>query len=974
MIKKLLVILTAVLSLCAGSPDYVQVMDRSNLNIATPSLKNRKIEKIRLVNGLSVYLVSDPDTDQSAAALAVNAGSWNDPKNFPGMAHFLEHMLFMGNKAYPDENEFFNFVSDHAGSVNAYTSSDRTVYMFSINNDALTGALDRFSHFFIDPLFSQKAVNKELFVVDQEHEKNIENDHWRLYMISKEIGNQNHPNAKFSTGNSKTLSKIPEKTMRNWFENNYSANLMHLVVYSSKPMDELKTLVAEKFSPIPNRALDRLYIDQPLTSAETKKTITYVKPIKKINQVLIEFELPKEFASDDSKSAKLIAYALRRGQKNSLEQVLVKKGLIEKLDVFAEKVGTHHLLFQIEIDLTEKGLSEVESVLQLSFESIEQLKKGGIPSYLFDEMQKMASLEYMYQQREDAFSFVRSYAHHMIDEPLSTFPQNTILASQNSPEKVQKILQFLSLNNAQIYILSDPKNYSVLLDKKEKWMQANYTTKELSSKQLTKIRPKKVSNELRIAPPNPFMPTNLQLITLEKTGPFILVDDQMGRIYLMQDDKFLTPEVSIHLHILSPYLKEDTKSLTLADIFLEHINQILDPILTSAQSANLSANFSVDRNRFNINIEGFSEKAPLLIEEILKEITHTYPSKETFLQFKDLLEKKYANADKELPIKQAMGILSSILLSDQKTPQEHLKALSQITYDDYLEFQNRIFRKTFIEGFLAGNLTIKEAEDIWTDVRHLIGYQSYNKNSQQERKIYTLNSDSGPYKMQYSTESSGTGVILAIDLGSFSFKNRASQEILSSVIQDSFFNELRTKQKTGYIVSAFPLEKDKRLFLNFAVQSSTHEPQDLLYRYELFLETFIHQLPEEVSPERFENIRQNKIIKLQNSMKNLSIKASTLDKLAFEYQDLQWIEKRIHGLQELTYKEFQAFATKVLSKNNRKRLGVLMKGKQPDDAFIYEDVNANKLVDIGEYTSAEENDELVLDSDANSYGADNCFQ
>ena len=134
------------------SAQYVEIEDQSELTVLTPSLKNRKTAKIRLANGMNIYLISDPQTDQSAAALAVQAGSWQDPSEYPGMAHFLEHMLFMGTKPYPSENDFSKYISNHAGKQNAYTMPDRTVYMFSVSHNGFEGALDRFSHFFIDPL------------------------------------------------------------------------------------------------------------------------------------------------------------------------------------------------------------------------------------------------------------------------------------------------------------------------------------------------------------------------------------------------------------------------------------------------------------------------------------------------------------------------------------------------------------------------------------------------------------------------------------------------------------------------------------------------------------------------------------------------------------------------------------------------------------------------------------------------------
>src|SRR3569832_299696 len=130
-------------------------------------------------------LGADAGVHQSCAALAVVAGAWQDPKEYPGMAHFLEHMLFMGTKPYPKEAEYASFISDHGGARNAYTASDRTVYGFSINNDFFKEGVDRFAHFFIDPLFLQTSVGRELKNVDQEHGKNLEHDGWRSYMILK---------------------------------------------------------------------------------------------------------------------------------------------------------------------------------------------------------------------------------------------------------------------------------------------------------------------------------------------------------------------------------------------------------------------------------------------------------------------------------------------------------------------------------------------------------------------------------------------------------------------------------------------------------------------------------------------------------------------------------------------------------------------------------------------------------------------
>ena len=152
--------------------------------VVTKIRDDRKFKAITLKNKLRVLLVSDPASSRSAAAMDVHVGSFSDPEDIPGLAHFCEHMSFLGTKSYPNEEDFTAFLSTHGGSSNAYTDSEDTVYFFDVNAEHLDGALDRFSQFFISPLFTETATNRELNAIDSEHAKNINNDGFRIYQVS----------------------------------------------------------------------------------------------------------------------------------------------------------------------------------------------------------------------------------------------------------------------------------------------------------------------------------------------------------------------------------------------------------------------------------------------------------------------------------------------------------------------------------------------------------------------------------------------------------------------------------------------------------------------------------------------------------------------------------------------------------------------------------------------------------------------
>lgn len=96
-------------------------------NIVKSQQDNRDYRGLQLTNGLKVLLISDPATDKAAAAMTVDVGHMSDPENLPGLAHFCEHMLFLGTKKYPNENAYSTYLSENGGSSNASTYADNTV-------------------------------------------------------------------------------------------------------------------------------------------------------------------------------------------------------------------------------------------------------------------------------------------------------------------------------------------------------------------------------------------------------------------------------------------------------------------------------------------------------------------------------------------------------------------------------------------------------------------------------------------------------------------------------------------------------------------------------------------------------------------------------------------------------------------------------------------------------------------------------
>ncbi|MCV6605303.1 MAG: insulinase family protein, partial [Porticoccaceae bacterium] len=218
-------------------------------------LDNKAYRYVELDNGIRAILISDSKAVKSLASLNVNVGSYEDPEEWNGLAHFLEHMLFLGTEKYPDSAEYNEYLDSNGGSHNAYTSYDVTNYHFSVDNSAYEGALDRFAQFFIKPLFTEKYVDREKNAVHSEYYTRIEKDPIRNIEVFENTINPAHPAFKFNAGNLDTLSDKPDRPARDelidFYETYYSADLMTLALVSNKSLDELEQLARDKFSAVP---------------------------------------------------------------------------------------------------------------------------------------------------------------------------------------------------------------------------------------------------------------------------------------------------------------------------------------------------------------------------------------------------------------------------------------------------------------------------------------------------------------------------------------------------------------------------------------------------------------------------------------------------------------------------------------------------------------------------------------------------
>lgn len=930
---------------CQLSFAVTRVEDTSGLTILTPDLSDRTTRKIRLDNGLEAYLISDPKIHESGAAMAVGVGSWDDPQARPGMAHFVEHMLFLGTKKYPEEEGYQRYLDAHGGERNAFTMSDRTVYIFSCANTGFLEGLDRFAQFFVAPLFNPSGVDRESKAIDQEFCKDVPLDPWRVFYVRKELGCPTHPFHTFCIGNKETLTKISQDELKAWYESHYSATIMHLVVYSSLPLDTMEKEVIASFSDVPGRKASLGSFQSPLLDDKTAGKLVRVAPVQEIQELEMIWELPRSFGYDqDIQADELVSYVLGHEGEKSLLSILKKEKLAEALSSGASRAGRDQSLFTISIDLTSDGLANYKKVIGLTYEALATLKKQGIPKHIYDDYRQMKALRYVYQEREEPYKYVSKIASEMQDEPLSTFPLKTLMPTKYSKERCDELIAVLTPTSCH-YTLVAPIEGSVDSLKKERWMGVVYKTEPLPKDLLTSWKNASPTTAFDVPTPNPFLPKELVLTgttpsTLTSVPAAEILEETAGsKLYYAADDRFLLPEISWTLLIKTPKIRDDSaRSHVLADLYCHAINEKLASLSYEAKLGGIAYALEPTHNALKLTLQGYQEKANVLLNDILTELKEIKITEKEFSQYKDLAEREYRNKLTKTPVSESLELLWSILYKDYPGPAEKSAEVTTVTYDELLLFKTQVFQETYLEGVLYGSQTKEQAQATVTQIKEKLDSKPYPKVLHPKVELAAFAESKDPAYLSKKSSLKGNVLLLTTDCGDFSFKRRGAQDILSKGLEEPFFTELRTKQQTGYVVSNWTKELERHLYSFFLVQSSTHDTRDLLSRFELFFENFVGELTTSTLPyERFESIKAALISNLEHPAEKLSKMGSLLYTLAIDYDgDFEWIEKRKTALQSLTYEEFQVYAREFLGKENRRRLALCINGSlEPSDRLHY---------------------------------------
>ncbi|MBC5791652.1 pitrilysin [Providencia sp. JUb39] len=845
-------------SAIAAQPLWQVMPETINKSVSDP----REYKAIKLNNDMTVLLVSDPKATKSLAAVSLPVGSIENPNSQLGLAHYLEHMVLMGSKKYPEPSSFSEFLQKHGGSHNASTAPHRTAYYFEVENGALEAATDRLADALAEPLLDPVNADKERNAVNAELTMARARDGMRIWQIRSETLNPAHPNSRFAGGNLETLKDKPNSKLQDelvsFYKRYYSANLMNGVLYGDQSIEQLAKIANETFGRIPNFNASVPEVTIPAVTDKEKGIVIHYVPSQPQKALQIEFSIKNNMADFRSKSDEYIGYLIGNRSPGTLSDWLLSQGLAEGISASASpNADRNYGSFSIYVTLTDKGLAERDQVIAAIFAYIDLIKNQGVSQDYFDEIAKVLNLSFRYGSIVRDMNYIEWLSDQMITMPVNHVLDSDYVADKYNPTAIKQRLSELTAKNARIWFISpnEPSN------KKAYFVDAPYQVDKISEKQFTEWADLESKMTFKLPKLNPYIPDNLSLIKTDKAykHPEMVYQEGNTRVLYMPSQYFADePKASITLDLRYNDQDETAKSQVVGSL-LQYISSLkMDELQYQASVAGMSVSVSQGVG-LQLNASGYTQHLSELFLSMTKEYLSFEPTERELIQAKSWYKEQIEVANNAKAYELAMQPLQRLNSVPYFEQEQRLAALDTITLKDITDYRSSVVEGAALQALVVGNITQQQSIQTIQDVSKLL--KSKGKNWWSGDIVVVNKTYLADFHKQGNSSDNALAELFIPD-GYDRIDGAVLSGILSKIVQPWFYDQLRTNEQLGYVVFAFKVGLGDQWGIGFLLQSNAKTPDYLNTRYQDFYKVTLDKLKKLPSAE-FEQYKQSIITEMK---------------------------------------------------------------------------------------------------------------
>ena len=805
----------------------------------------------------------------------MGVGQMSDPKDVPGLAHFLEHMLFLGSSKYPGDDTYSKTLAELGGRSNAYTALEDTNYFFDVGADGLETVLDIFAQFFIDPLFTADATARELNAVHSEHEKNLQADIWREMQLMRTTSDQDYAYAKFGTGSKETLEEVPASLgidlrdeLLKFHAEYYSASIATVAILGKQTLDQLEDLVRTTFSPIPSTGRTRpVHVPSGVVDPLNTARLPFgdngvgqwfsVVPVRDIRKVTLKFPILPLVRHYRTRPDALLGHLFGHESEGSILAALKARSWATSLMAGKGGMATDDFaFFSVTVTLTEEGEAHLEEVIDMVFAYAGVLRSAGVASLgpYFEELVSMGKVSFQAKEKSDPMKTVLGIAQDLqIIEPEVVLAHSTLFLDAFDAEATEAILNALTPTNVRILHISP--SVAGKTDANEKWYGTEYeqhvVEPETTQRWEAFLQSGEAGASLGLALPesNSFIPDDLSIKRLvssdpEAYAPSLVADTPLLKLWHKQDNVYHTPKASVCLTIRAPSVYASPRAVVLSVLAINMIKEELNAFAYMAEIAGLSCVMSYDPMGIQIQIHGYNQKLGVLLERVVSVLAAPdMSSEDVFRSQKEKTKRAYLNARNQQPYMHAFEAVKALLVRPEWSSEQKLAVIDSVSLQDVAAHAQTMLSQFAIEGLVHGNITPEDALTMVSTAAQVLsdafGTIPLEPELKPERRVVALaasrtsesdNDNDGPVVVARpgpNEDDVNSALYSVFQLGLSSPEVDVQVALLAQVLKQPAFQILRTEQQLGYIVDVGPSEMENVRGIRAVIQSSVKHPGDL---------------------------------------------------------------------------------------------------------------------------------------------------
>lgn len=860
-------------------------------------------------------LVEDPTIEKSAASASVAAGHFHDPENCQGLAHLLEHMLFLGSKHFHHPNNLSQLVEQYGGQINAWTGTEYSNFYFDIDTSELTQGIHQFADMLHSPLFAENWLEKEIQAIDAEFKLKQKDDLRRLYQVHKETSNPQHPFSQFSVGNQQVFSqhKVGElaSMLRQFHQGYYCGDNISLCLVSNLPLDEQETLITKNFNSISPQPGKRIDTYPPLYLPQQLGVEINICPLKATRRLIISFALPNMTQHYRSKPSSLISQLIGDEGKGSLLWYYKQKGWATSLSSGGGIQGENFKDFNISMQLTESGLRHKDAILNGLFYYLQLIRQQGLCRWRFEEKQKLNQLAYQFHDHPKPIDLACHLSAIIPDYPTEHLLCGEFMLDEYSQALQLDILDLMTADNMRLKVIAT----ELSTDSIANWYHTPYSVRPLSHGTLYQLKHPDFVPELTLPEANPYLVDRVIPGTTDVNFkyPVKLTDKPGMSFWYGQDPLFNMPKGDLYISFDCPYVLDGIEAVTHKRLWVALLQEKFNQQYYQASTAGLHFHIYPHQGGFSLHTSGFSDKQLHLAGDMLKQVFQQDKCFSHYSQIKDRQLLSLQNTLLNKPINRLFTKLSVLMQKTSYAPVDMAPVLQDTCWEDVQNAQSRLLEKNNVETLIYGDWQYQEAVDFQGLVetstqRHL------HQTREISRDIVDLRHREC-HLIDVPCQHNDSAVVVYFQTPGPLIQDSALTIMVEQMWSGPFFHQLRTEQQLGYLVGTGYFPFNQHPGMAFYIQSPGSSAVELVEAIHSFIQQAIDSL-DEYPQQEWLRIKHGVIKQLLDKDSSLSMKSQRLW-LAIGNKDFEFNQhKRLaQTISELDLHEVKTFCQQLLLRN-----------------------------------------------------------